>query len=120
MWRRKLPLAAFVLAMACWSRVERAATVEQLRAIEARLGAGSEKGAQDAQGDGEAKTVTVRAVGSGGIILEGRGVLRVGESIDGWSLETIEGGVASLRRGDALARVRSGGVFDPASGVVTR
>jgi hypothetical protein len=118
-WKRKLPLAGLILAMACWSKLDRVVMRDELSGIESRLASAS--GKADSDGESQApEPVTVRAVGSGGLVLDGRGILRVGESLDGWELTGLDRGTGHLRRGDVLARVRSGSVFDTATGAVTR
>lgn len=119
LWARKLPLFTLLLAMACWSRLERAVMREDLAALETRFAsAPTPKGADDAPNPTE--PITVRAVGGSGVILQGRGILRQGDSLDGWGVESVAGGIATLRRGDDVARLRSGSVFDTSSGAVTR
>lgn len=115
-WKRKLPLAAFMLAAASWSRLDRAATRDDLAAVAARI-EGSPNGPRNASTQ---QTLTVRAVGAGGIIVADRGIVRPGDDLFGWTVLGVERGAARLSRGDSVVMLRSGSVFDPASGAVTR
>lgn len=118
-WSRKLALFTLLLAMACWSRLDRAVMREDLAALETRIASTpTPKGNDDAPATTD--PITVRAVGGSGVVLQGRGILRAGDTLDGWDVESVAGGAATLRRGDARAQLRSGSVFDPASGAVTR
>lgn len=112
-WTRKLPLLALLISMACYSRLDRAVMPEDIAHLQAQT-----KGAHDVAATSE--PITVRAVGGSGVILQGRGILRAGDTLDGWSVESVAGGVATLRRGADAALLRSGSVFDAASGAVSR
>lgn len=121
LWRRKGVVAAILISMSAWSRADRSVQRDELAQVVSSLqtSPASIPTLEDASPD-EPLTLTVRSVGSTGILVQDRGLVRVGDDLEGWTLESLDAGSALLRRGDASARVRSGGVFNPASGAVTR
>ena len=123
LWRRKGVVCALLIALSAWSRADRSVQRDELAQVIAAIRSDSPSAPilEDAtDAPDEPLTLTVRSVGSTGIIVKDRGLVRVGETLEGWSLDSLDGGAALLRRGDASARVRSGGVFNPSTGAVSR
>lgn len=115
LWRRKVPLIALLVALASYSKSERAL------ALASRTPARqTPQQAEKRPDEPPPPTYTVRSVGSSSLLLTELGVFRVGDDLAGWTVSAIDAGAATLHRDGSLAVLRPRSVFEPTTGRVSR